>query len=164
MIRFILTVLALTLVYALVLTSFQPWDLLLGSLVSALLILLFRPFVFSGQIKPVPGLLRRMLAFFPFALVVIKDISAGFWQVAQITLHLQPLVPTGIIAIPIGERTRNGVAVTTLAMTLSPGSVLVDVDWEVGHMLFHVIDASRPDEIREYYQVLYERYQRAVFP
>ena len=164
MIRFILRVLALTLVYALVLTSFQPGDLLIGGLVSALLILLFRPFGFGGQAKPGPGLPRRMLAFFPFALVVIKDITIGFWQVAQIVLRLRPLPPAGIVAVPIGQRTRNGVAVTALVLGLSPGSVLVDVDWEAGHMLFHVLDASRPDEIRADYHRLYERYQRAVFP
>lgn len=164
MIRFILRILALTLIYALVLASFQPWDLLLGGLLSAMLILLFRPFVFSEQAKPEPGLPRRMLAFFPFALAVIKDITAGFWQVAQIVMRLQPLPPAGIVAVPIGHRTRNGIAVTALVVGLSPGSVLVDVDWEAGHMLFHVIDASRPHEIRENFQRSYERYQRAVFP
>jgi hypothetical protein len=33
-------------------------------------------------------------------------------------------------------------------ITLSPGSFLVDVDWDAGEMLVHVIDASDPEAVR----------------
>jgi multisubunit Na+/H+ antiporter MnhE subunit len=54
--------------------------------------------------------------------------------------------------------------VTGLATTLSPGSFLVDVEWDKGLMLFHVLDATDPNAIRAGYQHFYERYQRHVFP
>jgi len=84
--------------------------------------------------------------------------------VALIVLHIRPLVRPGIVAIPFEERTRNGVAVSTLVFTLSPGSYLVDVDWERRLMLFHLIDACDPDAIRIKYHDFYYRYQRHVFP
>ncbi|CCF84740.1 Na+/H+ antiporter subunit E [Nitrolancea hollandica] len=53
---------------------------------------------------------------------------------------------------------------TSWLITLAPGSVLVDVDWERGVMLFHLLDASDPDATRATVARFYERYQRAVFP
>jgi multisubunit Na+/H+ antiporter MnhF subunit len=38
--------------------------------------------------------------------------------------------------------------VTALAASLSPGSVLVDIDWDRRDLLMHVIDASDPDGVR----------------
>lgn len=164
MTRFLLALLFLTLTYALVLASFKPWDLLLGGLVSAGLLVWLRPFLFGEQVKPIPDLARRALFFFPFAWAVLLDITAGVWSVALVVLHLRPLVRPGIVAIPIGERSRTGVVVSCLVAGMSPGSVLVDVDWEQGVMLFHLIDASDPDQVRAGYQKMYDRYQRWVFP
>jgi multisubunit Na+/H+ antiporter MnhE subunit len=48
--------------------------------------------------------------------------------------------------------------------TLSPGSVLVDIDWQRRDMLLHVIDASDPDAVRADLERFYDRYQRRVFP
>jgi multicomponent K+:H+ antiporter subunit E/multicomponent Na+:H+ antiporter subunit E len=54
--------------------------------------------------------------------------------------------------------------VTAWAVTLSPGSVLIDVDWERREMLFHFIDATEPEKLRKKLQVFYQHYQRPVFP
>ncbi len=58
----------------------------------------------------------------------------------------------------------TGVAVTGLLVTLAPGSVLIDVDWEAGLILFHMFDASDPAATRGAIERFYERYQRPVFP
>ncbi len=154
----------LTLVYALVLASFHPWDLALGAALSALLLFSFRRFVFDGKPAPLPGLTGRLLAFFPFLFAVIKDTVAGTWQVTQVTLGRKPLEKSGIVVVPIGERTSVGVAVTALVATISPGEFMVDVDWDEGIMLFHTIDASDPEAVRRAHEHFYTRYQSRVFP
>lgn len=154
----------LTLVYALVLASFSPWDLALGALFSGALLYAFRGFVFGGKPAPLPGLFRRMLAFWPFAFAVVKDTISGTWQVTQVILKRKPLRRPGIVAVPIGERTPVGVAVSSLVTTVSPGAVLIDVDWDEGVMLIHSIDASEPEEIIRSHQEFYRRYQKKVFP
>ena len=68
------------------------------------------------------------------------------------------------MAIPVGDRTQTGVAVSALVATLSPGEVLVDVDRERGAMLIHVIDAGDPEATRRRHEDFYQRYQRRVFP
>jgi multicomponent Na+:H+ antiporter subunit E len=167
--RYVFAVVALTLVYALALASFHPWDLLIGASLSAALLFSFKWIVFetdsdSEPVQSRPSLLRRVIAFAPFCLAVIWDVLVGTWDVALVTLHLRPLKSPGIVAVPIGERTPTGVAVWALATTLSPGSFFVDVDQERGVVLIHVIDARNPEAIREQHQDFYQRYQRKVFP
>jgi len=161
--RALLSLLLLTLVYALVLASFAPWDLALGATLSGALLLLARRTIF-GRLAPLPGLLGRVLAFGPFAAAVLKDAAVGTWQVTLVVLHLRPLERPGIVAVPIGDRTPVGVAVSALVTTISPGEFLVDVDWKKRVMLIHSINAADPEEVRRSHEDFYQRYQRRVFP
>lgn len=161
--RIVLPFLLLTLVYALVVGSFSPADLALGAALSGVLLFALRPFVLPEQAAP-GGPFGRVVGFFPFAVAVARDVAVGTWEVALITLHVRPLGRSGIVAIPVGERSETGVAVSALVATLSPGEVLVDVDRKRGVMLVHVIDAADPEEIRRRHDDFYRRYQRRVFP
>lgn len=162
--RFLLALALLVLVYALVLASVEPWDLAFGALFGGVLLWSSRRFVFADGGRPGGPLPPRLLAFVPFAAAVVWAILKGTWDVALVVLHVRPLVHPGIVAVPIGERSRLGVVVATLETSLSPGSVLVDIDWERRIMLIHFIDASDPDKIRAEQHRFYERYQRRVFP
>ena len=169
MARYVFAVVALTLVYALALASFHPWDLLIGAGLSSALLFSFRWIVFetdfdSGPAGRRPNLLRRVVAFVPFCLAVFRDILAGTWGVTLVTLRLRPLKGPGIVAVPIGERTATGVAVWALVTGLPPGSFFVDVDRGRGVVLIHVIDARDPEAVREQHQDFYRRYQSKVFP
>jgi multicomponent Na+:H+ antiporter subunit E len=150
--------------YLLTLPSVQPLDVATALGVSAVALYGLRHFLLADP--PLKGreLVRRALHLLPFVLVVLREIVVGTWQVALIVVGLRPLAQPGIVRIPIGERTSNGVAVTTLAITLSPGEVLVDLDWDSGVMLVHCIDAHDPDGIRQRYERIYRRFQRRVFP
>lgn len=162
--RFLAALAALVLVYLLVLASLSPWDVVFGVLLGAVLLRVTRGFGFGGRPAPLPGLFRRLVAFLPFAVVTIRDILRGTWNVALVVLHVRPLRRPGIVAVPIAERTPLGVAVSALVTTLSPGAFLVDVDETDRVMLIHVLDASDPDAVRDEHQTFYRRYQRHVFP
>lgn len=159
----VLTIVLLTLVYALVLGSFALPDLAMGLVISGVLVLGTRRLTFREKPSS-PNLLRRFLYFWPFLVAEVWNIVTGTWTVALITLHIRPLASPGIVAVPIGERTPAGVAISALATTLSPGTFLVDVDWERGVMLIHAIDASDPDEVRKDHQEFYRKWQSKVFP
>lgn len=154
----------LALIYAMVLSSFALADLLTGFCLGVAILVGFRRFVWSDlPVRPRVAL-RRAVGFGPFALAVLWEVVVGTWTVAFIVLGARPLVQPGIVSVPIGARSPLGVAVTGLATTLSPGSLLVDVDWDAGVMLIHVIDASDPESVRANLQRFYDRYQRHVFP
>lgn len=162
--RFVLVLFFLTLTYALVLGSFKPWDLAIGAVVSGVLLHALRGFALGARPARAGGFVERLVAIVPFVLATVWEIIIGTWEVALVTLHLRPLESPGIVAIPIGERTPTGVAVSALATTLSPGTFLVDVDWERGVFLIHIIDASDPEAVRRHHEEFYRRYQRGVFP
>lgn len=161
--RLVFPLVLLTLVYALVVGTFSAADLALGALLSGVLLFALRAFVLPGE-PASTGLFGRVAAFFPFAAAVGYDVVVGTWEVSLVTLHLRPFARPGIVAIPIGDRTQTGVAVSALVATLSPGEVLVDVDREGGAMLIHVMDAGDPGAIRGRHEDFYRRYQRKVFP
>lgn len=162
--RAVFCVVLLTLVYALVLASFHPYDLGIGAVVSGALYFAARGYLFGDEPEGEVSLLGRVVAFVPFAVAVARDVAVGTWEVALVTLHLRPLHKPGIVAIPIGERSLVGISVTALVMTLSPGEVLVEVDWDQKVMLMHVMDATDPERIRRSHEEFYERYQKRVFP
>lgn len=164
MIRALSWVAGLTLIFAGVVASFAPADLLLGAGLSALLLAAARRFIWTTPGAPGRELGSRVVAFWPFAWAVAREVVVGTWEVALVVLHVRPLRAPGIVAVPIGERTPSGVAVAALTTTLSPGAVLIDVDEERGVMLLHVLDASDPDRVRADQQRFYERHQRRVFP
>lgn len=159
----LLTLVLLVLTFALVIGSFAPWDLVIGTVISGVLIYGTRRFTF-GEEPASPSLFSRLVYFWPFAVAEIWIITRATWQVALVTLHIWPLASPGIVAVPIEDRTPTGVAVSALATTLSPGTFLVDVDWKRNVMLIHSIDASDPDAVREDHQEFYRRYQSKVFP
>jgi multisubunit Na+/H+ antiporter MnhE subunit len=162
--RALLPTLFLALVYVLVLASLDPVDALVGVAVGAGVLAGAGRLAFERPPQPLGHLPRRLLAAIPLALALLREITVGTWEVALVVLRLRPLAAPGIVAVPIGERTELGLAVTGLLTTLAPGTFLVDVDRDRGVYLLHVLDASDPDAVRAHEQRFYERYQRAVFP
>lgn len=162
--RYLLALAGLTLVYALTLGSVRPLDLALGLLVAAVLLAVTRRFVFPTEPGPALDALGRLAAVPRFLAGVIALVASGTVEVALAVLGHRPLECPGVVAIPFGERTPFGVAVSAFADTLSPGAVLIDVDEERRVMLVHVLDARDPDDVRERHQRFYERWQRRAFP
>lgn len=160
----LLAVAILAAVYMLTLASANPWDIGAGVLVGAAIAIGLRRFLFAGEPLPAGELASRALHLPPYALAVGWEVIRGTWQVALIVAGAQPLRQPGIVAVPIGERSPTGVAVSVMAITLSPGELYVDTDEVQGTMLIHVLDASDPDEVRDRFQRFYDRYQRKVFP
>jgi multisubunit Na+/H+ antiporter MnhE subunit len=152
------------LVYAFTLASFDALDLLLGALVAAGLLTMLRTFLFGGRPTPIARLGRRAAAAPRFAWAVVRDMTIGTWNVAAVVLGARPLDRPGIVVVPFGERSPNGVVVTAFVATLSPGEFLVDIDWSRRRLLFHVLDARSPDAVRARFSDFYDRYQRAIAP
>lgn len=157
-----LPVLGLAAVYVLMVASVAPLDVATAVVVGIATMAYLRRFVDRGPRVP-PVTLSRLAHLPAFAWAVLREVAAGTWLVVNVVLGRRDLVP-GIIAVPIGERSQTGVAVTALAITISPGEVLVDVDEEARLMFVHILDATDPDANRANYQAFYDRYQRRVFP
>jgi multisubunit Na+/H+ antiporter MnhE subunit len=164
MIRVVVSVALLTGVYLLTLASRHPWDIAIGAAIALALVLATRAYLFARPWAPVPNFWRRAAAFPAFVVAVLIDVVRSTGEVAAISSGLRPLRAPGVIDVPMGERTPLGVVVTALAATISPGSVLLEFDWERRIMRFHAIDASDPAAFRALLDGMYRRHQRWVFP
>lgn len=164
MIRFGLSLVFLTLIYAFVLASFHPWDLVMGAVFSGTFLYVFRGFLFGGGPGPSPGFLGKLAALPLFLAASVWDVVKGTVDVALVVLHVRPLESPGIIRVPIEDRSPTGLAVSATETTLSPGTYLVDVDPERGVWLIHALDAADPEAVRKDRHEFYERYQKRVFP
>lgn len=163
--RLVAGTLFLAALYLMTLVSADPLDLLVGVVLGATIMLLLGRRLRAGRPAEAAGSIVARTLWFPvFAGAVLVDVARGTWDVALRVLPVRRLEHPGIVCVPIGDRSERGVAVSALAITLSPGSVLLDVDWEKREMQWHVIDASDPDAVRDGIQRFYERYQRRVFP
>lgn len=156
----LLRIALLTGIYAVALGSTEAADLATGAVLGTGVLAVTGQLRGSGE----RGLVGRLVAFPGWALVVAREVTTGTWQVAVVSLGLRRPPRAGIVAIPIGERTPEGVAVSALAATLSPGELLIDVDWDERLLFLHVMDASDPDAVRRRHQEIYDRHQRRVFP
>lgn len=162
--RYVVIIVALTLVYAFTLASFHPWDLAFGATLSTALLLASRRFVFGLEPWRGPSLLKRAVAFFPFAAKIFWEILIGTLEVTLVMLHLRPLIKPGIVTVPIGERTPMGIAVWAIVTGLPPGSFFVDLDNQRKVALIHILDARDPEAFRKRQADFYRRYQSKVFP
>lgn len=136
------------LAFCLMVGDFTWQNLLVGTVLSGLLLWVFRKYALPNPMPP-NGQVIHILLYAPVLLYYLFfDILKGTWQVVSVTTGIRPLHKPGIIKYPIPTRSSYGVGPVAYFITLSPGSFLVDIDWEENVMLVHVLDASDPDALR----------------
>lgn len=145
----VVAILCLTAVFALTLGNFDPPNLVLGSVLSALLAAIYRKTLFPRQPPRSEFVMHIVLHLPRFLTMLAWDILKGTWLVTTFVLGIRKLDHPGIVKIPLGNHSPPGVGVVGLFITMSPGSFLVDIDWEGRYMLVHTIDASDPDQMRQ---------------
>lgn len=135
--------------FALVVSDFSWQNMVVALALSSALLYLFRRQLIPHPLPP-NGLALHLIVYSP-ALIwfLLVDIIKGTWQVLVITIGLRPLAKPGIVKIPINAHFPSGVGPVGFFVTLSPGTFLVDIDWEERVMLVHAIDASNPNALRK---------------
>jgi multicomponent Na+:H+ antiporter subunit E len=150
-------------IFCMMVTDFSWENILVALALSGALMFMFRRQILPRPL-PSTGLSLHLIIYAPVLFwYLFIDILKGTYQIITITLGVRPLRKPGIVKIPIGAHSAYGVGPVGYFITLSPGSFMVDIDWEEKMMLVHVVDASDPEAIRrdaEKYYRLWE-YQHA---
>ena len=164
MMRFLFATMALTLVYALALASADPWDVGIGAAISVMVLLAFRRFIFPEEQLPPRLVVRQALRFPLLAVATAANIVRGTVQVTRAVLGWTSARNAGFVVVPRGDRSDTGMVINGLLETLSPGSVLVDIEPDADAWTIHVLQAEDQDVVRADVDRFYDRFQRAVWP
>lgn len=157
-------VIALTVIYMLALPSSDPWDIGFGAVLALAISMTFRRFLFAKE-EPVEEPFIRRMAQLPALLVAtLLEIVRGTFDVARAVLSPDGPQHAGFVELPVVEQTEAGLAINNLLLTLSPGSVLVEVEDEKQSRLMHYLDASDEEAVKADARRFYERFQRPVWP
>lgn len=136
-------------VYLAVLGDVHAADLGVGAAVAAAVLAGCRPFL-SGtrssgagrraarvHLLGVPGLVAATLV----------EIVRGAVAVLGVVFTRSPRAQPGIVEVPFPEASAAALTTLALTLTLSPGSVIVDLDRRRRIMRVHVIDARDPEGV-----------------
>jgi len=150
MTRWVCAGVALAALYLAVLGSLRLADVVTGGVVSAAVLAGCRRFL--AQTGPDPAAVWPVrvhpLALPALGAATLAEIVRGTLDVVRAVLAPTPRAYPGVVEVPLPDASSAGLAALALALTLSPGSVLVDIDHRRRAMLVHVVDARDPDAIR----------------
>ncbi|GGM59813.1 hypothetical protein GCM10010106_01940 [Thermopolyspora flexuosa] len=144
----IIALTALVLVWCLLWGQFS-WANIIGGLALALAVLAvfpLPPVTFAGRIHPL-GLARFTLRF-------LRDLVVSSVQVAVLAFRFGHLPRSAIIAVAPRIRSDLNLTLTGIALSLIPGSLVIEVDRRAGVLYVHALGLRDADEV--------ERFRRSV--
>lgn len=106
--------------------------------------------------------LRRLVLAVELGIVFVYEIVVSSIGVAKIVLSPSELPRPAIIACPLDLRGDGPITLLSVLVTLTPGTVAMDLSEDRGTLFLHVIDGSDPDRIvRTVKNVFEQRIRRA---
>lgn len=105
-----------------------------------------------------PGALLRLLG------IVAVDMIRSNIDVARVILGLRPGGRrTGFVVIPLDLREPFGLALLSILLTVTPGTLWVQYDSDTGRLLMHVLDMTDGDALVRRIKERYERPLLEIF-
>lgn len=127
-------------VWLLLTQSFSPGQILLGAAVA-----LFATHAMAA-LKPEPVKLRRPAAMAKLLAIVVADIIRSNFAVASIVLFRRRDRVSGFIDLPLEITNPYGLAILSVIITATPGSLWVEFDRRRSTVLVHVLDLVDEDQ------------------
>jgi Multisubunit Na+/H+ antiporter, MnhE subunit len=113
-----------------------------------------------AALRPEKARIRRPGAALRLAGIVLVDILRSNIAVGRIIVHpREPGKNAGFLTIPLELRSRHGLAVLSVIITSTPGTIWVNYDAAKGLLLLHVLDLI--DETA-WIRLIKDRYERRL--
>ena len=116
--------------------------------------------VFSGVDRNAGGL--RIVALLHFLWLVAVDLVVSTVQVAWEILTPTDYTDEAIIAVDTAIEARSHFLMLVVAITVTPGTAVIDSDVDTGRLFLHVLHAEKAPEIERHVQHLAELACRAL--
>ncbi len=134
-----------------------PGNVLEGAVLSALVLLLVR---FRGR----PGLrLSKAPKALGLFLYFLKELLLSNAAVARSILRPVSSLSPGIVAVPLDLTSDAGITVLANLITLTPGTLSLDVSSDRRTLYVHALDVADPDAFRREVKEGFERRVKEVF-
>lgn len=153
---------AVALIFLLLMPDASSGDVLLAAAVGVAALGLSGLRIRPGVTPGVRFALQTPVRLGLLAACALQDVAIGSWRLALASLGIKQLHDTGIVEIPLGERSLRGAMINGLIVTLAPGTVLLHIDTEARVMIFHVVGTGA-EELRASVERLYAL-QRTFIP
>lgn len=108
----------------------------------------------SGRLPAV-----RPLALLMLALLFLKELTLSAIAVVRNVVGAKPGTTSGIVNVPLALDGDGEIALLACLITLTPGTLSVDLSRDRRHLLVHALDASDPDGLR---RSIAEGFERAI--
>ncbi|WMW22661.1 Na+/H+ antiporter subunit E [Methanolobus mangrovi] len=138
-------------------------NFVLGVLIAPFIIRPFKPlfnfdmeFSFGNAIKKIPAQVTYLY-------VLIKEIIKANVMVAKIVLQPKIDIKPGIIAVPIRTKTDLGITAIANTITLTPGTLTIDMSDDRSILYVHAIDATDPEGVAQSIRDDLEKYVLEAF-
>lgn len=153
----VLVALLFTVLWALVSGSFSLPNLILGLVLGAGTLWLIR------DDRPVEGVRMRPLRVLGLAGVFAVELVKSGIKVAQMVLRRDMGLHPGIIAYPLSVKRDFEITILANLITLTPGTLSVDVSDDRGTLYIHCVDATDPAAVVKDMQTSFERRIQEAF-
>mgnify|MGYP000855137459 CR=1 FL=1 len=140
--RFLLANVVLAAAWAAVTGSFTVVNLAFGFALGTLSLVLVR-----GETQPA-GFTVRVGKVFPLAALFVKELALSAWRVAVLVARPRMRLRPGIFAFPLTVDRDFEIALLANLITLTPGTLSVDVSPDRRFLYVHALDCSDPAAAR----------------
>lgn len=132
-------------------------NLLEGAVLAGLLVLVLRvPLRRRFRLEKVPKALGLLLYF-------LKELLLSNAAVARILLSPASFLSPGIVAVPLDLKSDAGITVLANLVTLTPGTLSLDVSPDRTTLYVHALHVDDPDAFRREVKEGFERRVKEVF-
>jgi multicomponent Na+:H+ antiporter subunit E len=133
------------------------WANIIGGLVVATVLLAvfpLPPVTFAGRLHPLP-MLRFWLHF-------LRDLVVASAQVAWLAVRVGHTPRSAIIAVPLRVNTDLNLTLNAEALSLVPGSLILEADRRTGTLYVHVLNVASREEVERFRRGVYELEARII--
>ncbi|MGA5759661.1 Na+/H+ antiporter subunit E [Nonomuraea bangladeshensis] len=143
-------------VWCLLWGSFTWANVLGGLAVAAVVLAVFPlpPVTFAGRVS-LPGVLRFVLRF-------LLDLVVSSVQVAALAFRVGHRPSSAVIAVPLKVRSDLNLTLTSVALCLVPGSIVIDVDRATGTLYVHVLGVRDRAEVERFRRSIWRLEERII--
>jgi multicomponent Na+:H+ antiporter subunit E len=122
--------------------SFSELNIAFGFVLGFLALMLIREQVGSA------GYLTRVKRILALVLLFLKELALSAWKVAVLVASPKMDVKPGILALPLDVDRDGEITLLANLITLTPGTLSLDVSDDKKTLFIHAIDCSDPEGIR----------------